>query len=175
MGQSNVIEFVELDIDIQQQHFYRKCLLDINDVLEQIIGTEESGAFVGLVANRLADFFMDAYRASSGHRRYSTTQLANLLVDLKRRIGGDFYIESVCASKIVLRNRRCPFGKEVVGNTAMCNMTAGVFGKIVAESQNYAAVSIDEAIAHGDKQCQITILLDLDENLPPNYKEFFNV
>ena len=70
MGQSNVIEFVELDIDIQQQHFYRKCLLDLNDVLEQIIGTEESGAFVGLVANRLADFFMDAYRASSGHRRY---------------------------------------------------------------------------------------------------------
>ena len=54
-------------------------------------------------------------------------------------------------------------------------MTAGVFGKIVAESQNYAAVSIDEAIAHGDKQCQITILLDIDENLPPNYKEFFNV
>lgn len=175
MDRSNGIEFAELDIDIQQTQFYRKCLLDLNDVLDQVIGTQESGAFIGLVASRLAEFFMEAYRTSSGYCRFSPSQLACLLVDLKRRIGGDFYIESVNLHKIVLRNRCCPFGSEVIGNSTMCNMTSGVFGKIVAQSNNYAAVSIDEAIARGDKQCQISILLQAEDNADGRYKEFFNV
>ena len=168
-------EFANLKVDVDQNRFYRECLLELNDILENVIGAEEGGAFVGLVANRMAEFFISAYREVDGRRHYSANQLASLLVDLKQRIGGEFYIQDVSHKKIVLRNRRCPFGTGVVGNRALCNMTSGVFGKIVAESNNYAAISVDEAIASGDNQCQITILLRPEEQMDGLYKEYYSV
>ena len=50
-----------------------------------------------------------------------------------------------------------------------------VFGKVVAESNQYAAVSVDEAIAEGDAQCKVTILLQAEDNSDGRYKEFFDV
>lgn len=81
----------------------------------------------------------------------------------------------ITGQKIVLRNRKCPFGKGVLGKSSLCSMTAGVFGKIVAQSNQYAAVSVDEAIAKGDEQCRVTILLQAEDNSEGRYKEFFNV
>lgn len=175
MEQKDTGEFINLRLDVDQSRFYRQCLLELNDVLDKVIGSEESAAFVGLVAGRLADFFITAYREAHGRRHYSPAQLARLLIDLKQRIGGDFYLVEITGKKIVLRNRRCPFGKEVKGKNSLCNMTAGVFGKVVAESNNYAAVSVDEAIAGGAEQCQVTILLHPQDNAEGSYKEFFNV
>ncbi|NVK56494.1 MAG: transcriptional regulator [Alteromonadaceae bacterium] len=175
MGQSKDIEFVELNVDIDQQRFYQQCLLELNEVLQSILGKNESAAFISLVSVRIAEFFIKQYHEQSGQRYFSVTQLANLFVDLKRRIGGDFFIEEVDSQKIVLRNNRCPFGDKILGNTALCNMTADVFGKIAVGSNNYAAVSVDEAIARGDPQCKVTILLQPEEQLLDKYKEYYNV
>lgn len=105
MDYKDAVEFTSLQVDVDQRRFYQQCLLDLNEILENVIGAEESSAFVGLVASRLADFFITAYREANGRRHYSPVQLANLLVDLKRRIGGDFYIKEITGRKIVLRNR----------------------------------------------------------------------
>ena len=175
MEQKDTGEFINLRVDVDQTRFYRQCLLELNDVLDKVMGNDESSAFVGLVASRLADFFISAYREANGHRHYSPMQLAYLLIDLKARIGGDFYVSEITGRKIVLRNRKGPFGKGVLGKSSLCSMTAGVFGKIVAQSNQYAAVSVDEAIAKGDEQCKVTILLQAEDNSEGHYKEFFNV
>jgi predicted ArsR family transcriptional regulator len=175
MEQKDTGEFINLRVDVDQTRFYRQCLLELNDVLDKVLGNDESTAFVGLVASRLADFFISAYREAHGRRHYSPMQLAQLLIDLKARIGGDFYLSDITGRKIVLRNRQCPFGNGVLGKNSLCSMTAGVFGKVVAESNQYAAVSIDEAIAKGDAQCKVTILLQVEDNSDGHYREFFDV
>jgi hypothetical protein len=45
----------------------------------------------------------------------SRGQVAEVLVDLKRRIQGDFFVVSEDDEKIVFGNRRCPFEDKVIG------------------------------------------------------------
>ena len=57
MEQKDTEEFINLRVNVDQTRFYRQCLLELNDVLDKVMGSDESTAFVGLVASRLADFF----------------------------------------------------------------------------------------------------------------------
>ena len=82
-----------------------------------------------------------------------------MLVDLKRRIDGGFYIISADREKIVLGNTRCPFGDRVKDRTSLCMMTSNVFGAITAENLGYAKVSLDETIAAGYDGCRVVVYL----------------
>jgi hypothetical protein len=72
-------------------------------------------------------------------------QVADVLVDLKRRIQGEFYVIEKNENKIVLGNRACPFG----GHPSMCMKTSNVFGAIAAEDLGFAKVELRETIAKG--------------------------
>jgi predicted ArsR family transcriptional regulator len=85
--------------------------------------------------------------------------VAEVLVDLKRRIQGDFYVISQDDEKIVLGNRACPFGDLVEGRPSLCMMTSNVFGTIAAENLGYAKVSLEETIATGASGCRVVIYL----------------
>lgn len=50
MEQKDTGEFINLRVDVDQTRFYRQCLLELNDVLDKVLGNDESTAFVGLVA-----------------------------------------------------------------------------------------------------------------------------
>lgn len=89
----------------------------------------------------------------------SREQVAEVLVDLKRRIQGDFYIIEQSDEKIVLGNRACPFEEKVVGRPSMCMMTSNVFGAIAADNVGYAKVELQETIARGDRQCRVVVYL----------------
>jgi predicted ArsR family transcriptional regulator len=82
-----------------------------------------------------------------------------VLVDLKRRIRGDFYVIEEDEEKIVLGNRACPFAEKVLGRPAMCMMTSNVFGVIAAENLGYAKVELQETIANGDAGCRVVVHL----------------
>lgn len=82
-----------------------------------------------------------------------------MLVDLKRRIRGDFYIIDEDDDKIVLGNRACPFAEKVLGRPAMCMMTSNVFGVIAAENNGYAKVVLEETIARGAPGCRVVVHL----------------
>jgi len=82
-----------------------------------------------------------------------------VLVDLKRRIQGDFYTIEETDEKIVLGNRLCPFAEKVVGKPSMCMMTSNVFGDIAAENLGYAKVVLNKTIAQGDHGCVVTVYL----------------
>ena len=77
-------------------------------------------------------------------------QVAAVLVDLKRRIHGDFFIIEEDDEKIVLGNRACPFAEMVAGRPSLCMMTSNVFGFIAADNLGYSKVELQETIARGD-------------------------
>ena len=82
-----------------------------------------------------------------------------MLVDLKRRIEGDFFVIEESEDKIVLGNRRCPFAEKVIGRPSMCMMTSNVFGHIAADNLGYSKVELRETIAEGAPECRVIVYL----------------
>jgi predicted ArsR family transcriptional regulator len=99
------------------------------------------------------------YRQALSVSRLSREQVADVLVDLKARIKGDFHVIEQDDEKIVLGNRACPFAEKVLGRNSMCMMTSNVFGAIAAENLGYAKVELQETIARGDAGCRVVVYL----------------
>jgi predicted ArsR family transcriptional regulator len=89
----------------------------------------------------------------------SRAQVRDVLVDLKRRIQGDFYVIEETEDRIVLGNRACPFAEKVVGRPSMCMMTSNVFGRIAAENLGYGKVELRRTIAEGAPGCVVVVYL----------------
>lgn len=84
-------------------------------------------------------------------------QLTECFVRLKHAIDGDFYPVEITPDRIVLANRRCPFGDAVQRAPALCRMTSSVFGGIAANNAGAATVLLEERIAVGDHQCKVVV------------------
>ena len=99
------------------------------------------------------------YRKALQVSHLSREQVAQVCVDLKRRIRGEFYVIEEDEDKIVFGNTACPFAEKVFGRESMCMMTSNVFGHIAAQNVGYAKVELQETIARGDKGCRVVIYL----------------
>jgi predicted ArsR family transcriptional regulator len=144
---------------LERDVFLRTLLRHLTGALEEVVGIRDAEGFVAVVGQRMGDELGAEYRHALGVERLSRAQLGAVLVDLKRRIQGDFFVIAETAEKIVLGNRRCPFGDMVIGRPSLCMMTSNVFGSIAADSVGYAKVAIERAIARGDAGCLVTIYL----------------
>ena len=174
MDSGQKLHLHQIPISINQSDFYLKTLIELNSVLENFVGESESAAFMNHVAQHLSDLFLNMYQTGTEKTQFTPHQLAEILVDLKRRIGGSFSIIGVTNKHIVLGNTMCPFGNAVLGRPSMCQMTATVFGKIVADSNGYAGIKIDKSIANGDGHCHVKILLEPDNNDTEVLREYFH-
>lgn len=152
--------FADADIHLDADRFMRTIIRDLSGTLQDAIGLEEARGFISLVGARMGDRFNALYRAALDQACLGRAEVALALVDLKRRIGGDFFVVEESDEKIVLGNRACPFGAYVEGRPALCMMTSNVFGRIAAENLGYAKVNIENAIANGDKACRIVVYIN---------------
>jgi predicted ArsR family transcriptional regulator len=134
-------------------------LRELAGTLQEVVGLEEAAGFISVVGQRLGEQINDAYRAALRVENLTRAQVADVLVDLKRRIQGDFYVISADDEKIVLGNRACPFADKVVGRPALCMMTSNVFGSIAADNLGYAKVALEETIAEGGPGCRVVVYL----------------
>jgi predicted ArsR family transcriptional regulator len=148
-----------LDVALDLQGFMRTLLRHLAGTLEEVIGLPEAAGFISVVGQKMADEIGAGYRAALGVPRLSREQVAAVMVDLKRRIQGDFYVIEQDDEKIVLGNRACPFAEKVVGRSSLCMMTSNVFGVLAAESSGYAKVVLEETIARGDAGCRVVVHL----------------
>ena len=149
----------ELSVPLDRDRFLRELIRQLAGVLEEVVGLEETRGFISLVGQAIGDQIGEDYRKALAQPSLAMSQLGEVLVDLKRRIGGDFFIVEADEAKIVLGNRACPFGDHVIGRPSMCMMTSNVFGSIVATNLGYARVEIQEAIARGDPGCRVVVHL----------------
>lgn len=155
----NPKSFQSLPIPLDRDLFMRNMLREVAASLDETLGAERAKQFVGGVGERTGEHLNIYYRAALGTTRLTRAEVAESLVDLKRRIQGDFYITDQTDEKIVLANRACPFGSKVKGQPALCMMTSSVFGTIAAQNLGYGKVELDKTIAQGHPECRVVVYL----------------
>lgn len=149
----------ELAIPLERDVFLRTLLRHLAGTLQKVVGLEEASGLVSVVGQEIGDEINRAYKDALAVSSLTREQVADVLVDLKRRIQGDFYVIEQDDEKIVLGNRACPFAEKVLGRPALCMMTSNVFGSIAADNLGYAKVAIEQAIARGDSGCRVIVYL----------------
>ena len=148
-----------LAIPLERDVFLRTLIRELSGTLQDVVGLEEASGFVSVVGQKVGDQINQDYKAALEVTGMDRGQVADVLVDLKRRIRGDFYIIEEDEERIVLGNRACPFAEKVLGRPAMCMMTSNVFGVIAAENLGYAKVELQQTIAKGDPGCRVVVHL----------------
>jgi predicted ArsR family transcriptional regulator len=147
------------NIPLERDVFLRTLIRELAGTLQDVVGLEEASGFISVVGQRMGSQINNDYRSALNVAKLNRQQVAEVLVDLKRRIQGEFFVIEENEEKIVLGNRVCPFADKVVGRPAMCMMTSNVFGSIAADNLGYAKVVLEETIAQGAAGCRVTVYL----------------
>lgn len=148
-----------LPLTLERDVFLRNLIRELSGTLQEVVGLDEASGFVSVVGQRVGEAINGQYRQALSVERLDREQIAQVLVDLKRRIQGRFYVIEETDEKIVLGNAACPFGEKVLDRPAMCMMTSNVFGVIAAQNLGYAKVSLEQTIAAGAPQCRVVVYL----------------
>lgn len=172
--QSASVDIGTVELPLERDWFVRSLIRELSGLLEDVVGLEEASGFISVVGQKIGAAVDKQYRHALSVDRLDSVQIGEVLVDLKRRIQGDFYIIEQDPDKIVLGNRRCPFAEMVKDRPSLCMMTSNVFGTIAAESNGYAKVSLEETIAQGDGGCRVVVYLNpTDEAKSSDGHEYF--
>lgn len=167
-------ELSSSELPLERDGFVRTLLRHLSGTLQDVVGLDEASGFISVVGQEMGEQIGGMYRAALDVDRLDPDQLAEVLVDLKRRIQGDFYVIEQDEEKIVLGNRRCPFGDKVVGRPALCMMTSNVFGSIASGSSGYAKIELSETIALGASGCRVVVYLQkTPESKRAHGREYF--
>lgn len=166
------IRAAEADLNLEPDVFLRTLLRELAGTLQEVIGVAEASGYISVVGAAVGQQLDATYRKALTVEHLSRQQVAEVLVDLKNRIKGDFYAAEEHEDRVVFASRSCPFGKFDEGRPALCMMTSNVFGYIAAENLGYARVQIDEAIARGDSGCRVTVFLTPSEE-SDDVREYF--
>ncbi|EDQ02915.1 hypothetical protein OIHEL45_20296, partial [Sulfitobacter indolifex HEL-45] len=165
----------DADVDLERDVFLRSLLRELSGTLENVVGLSEASGYISVVGGAIGEQIDSSYRKALAVDRLSKDQVRDVLVDLKRRINGDFYVIEEREDRIVLGNRACPFGKFVEGRPSLCMMTSNVFGSIAAQNLGYARVEIEEAIAQGHPGCRVVVYLRPSDHVEANAREYFRI
>lgn len=152
-----------LHLPLERDVFLRTLIRELSGTLQDVVGIEEASGFISVVGERMGRQMNQDYKSALEVSKLSREQVADVLVDLKRRIQGDFYVIEQNNEKIVFGNRVCPFAEKVLGRPAMCMMTSNVFGTIAANNLGYAKVELQETIAEGASGCRVIVYLNTTE------------
>jgi predicted ArsR family transcriptional regulator len=144
---------------LNRDRFLRSMVQKMAGALEDVVGIDDAFAFISLVGRDLGIELDEEYKARLGVRTLTREEIAEILVDLKRSIEGDFYVVSQDDAQIELGNRVCPFGEQVLGHPSICMMTSTMFGSIAARNTGYAKVELRQTIAEGASGCAIVVHL----------------
>lgn len=157
MSHDNLIPSVSLPLE--RDLFLRTLIRELSGTLQDVVGLEEASGFISVVGQSIGEQLNEQYKTALQLDNLSRTQVREVLIDLKRRIQGDFHLIEEDSEKIVLGNRQCPFAEKITDRPAMCMMTSNVFGVIASENLDYAKVSLEKTIARGDANCRVVIYL----------------
>ena len=152
------------------QAFYGDVVAHLASTLQDVVGLSDAEGFVATVGTRMGRDISDAYQPKE---QASHHHIAKILVDLKRRIGGTFKVDSITPDQIILSNGRCPFGDRVKGRPALCMMTTNVFGTVVSDRNGYAHVDVTDSIAENGSFCRVVVTLNAADIDVATGTEFF--
>ena len=79
--------------------------------LQNILGIDQASEYISVVGEAIGKQLNTQYCQALSVDRLSASQVADVMVDLKHRIEGSFFIIEQTEDRIVLGNRACPFGE----------------------------------------------------------------
>ena len=161
MSQSvtKIASLSDLTVPLDRDVFLRTLIRELSGTLQDVVGLEEASGFISVVGQTMGRQINYDYKAALDVANLSREQVADVLINLKARIQGQFYIIEQTDEKIVFGNQICPFGEKVVGRPSMCMMTSNVFGSVAADNLGYAKVELQETIAQGLAGCRVVVYL----------------
>lgn len=146
-------------VPLNRDLFLRNLIGELAGTLEEVVGLKEASGYISVVGQHIGAQIDRDYKAALSVSTLTREQVAEVLVDLKRRIQGDFHIIEQDDEKIVLGSGVCPFGDKVIGRRSMCMVTSNIFGVIAAENLGYGKVELRETIAQGHERCRVVVYL----------------
>ena len=152
----------DVEIDLHRDLFLRDLLHHLSGTLQDVVGIEQAAGFVSVVGRAIGENINDRYKHAIGVERLSRQQVAEVLVDLKQRIQGNFRVVEEDDDRLVLETTSCPFEDRVIGRPSLCMMTSNVFGTIASDNLGYAKVVLEDTIANGAQGCRVVVYLRED-------------
>ena len=165
------LETVQVPLD--RDLFMRTLIRHLAGTLEEVVGLDEATGFISVVGQQMGEDIGKQYREALGKTHLTQSEVAEVLVDLKQRIQGDFRVIQETSDMLLLRSRSCPFGDKVIGRSSMCMMTSNVFGAIASQSLGYAKVELRETIALGHEGCLIAVYLNPEAGEAAEGREYY--
>lgn len=150
---------VALPVPLDRDIFLSSLIGELAGTLQDAVGREEATRLITAAGQRVGKQINRKYRCALAVTEIPRARLSEVLMDVSRRIHGDFYIVEEDEEKIVLGNPVCPFGAELAGRSAMCMMSCNVLGAIAAENLGYGRVVVEKAIAEGAPACRVVVRL----------------
>jgi predicted ArsR family transcriptional regulator len=166
-------EVAHLAVFLERDIFLRTLLRELSGTLQDVVGLEEASGYISVVGGAIGEQIDQEYRRALAVSRLTREQVADVLVDLKRRIQGNFFVLEETEDRIVFGNTACPFGDRVRDRPSLCMMTSNVFGYIAAQNLGYAAVELDRTIAQGHPDCRVVVHLRPTPDTEPNAREYY--
>ncbi len=80
------------ELALDRDVFMRTLIRELAGTLEHVIGVEDASGYISVVGATVGESIDGAYRKALHVAQLDRGQVAEVLVDLKRRIAGDFYI-----------------------------------------------------------------------------------
>lgn len=164
----------DANLALDRDTFLRQLLRELSGSLQDVVGVDEASGYISVVGAAIGEHIDQQYRQALQVDRLNREQVSDVLVDLKRRIQGDFFVIEETDDRIVFGNRRCPFGEMVLDRPSLCMMTSNVFGYITAQNLGYASVELEETIAEGHAGCRVVVhLRPHDTDTTNSVREYF--
>jgi hypothetical protein len=91
-------------VSLERDVFLRTLIRELAGTLQDVVGLEEASGFISVVGQRMGTQINEDYKAALSVSKLNRSQVADVLVDLKRRIQGEFFIIEETDDKIVLGN-----------------------------------------------------------------------
>ncbi|MBD2570773.1 methanogen output domain 1-containing protein [Anabaena lutea] len=148
-----------INVPLERDVFLRTLIRELSGTLQDVVGLEEAAGFISVVGESMGRQINQDYKSALKVSNLDRQQVVEVLIDLKKRIQGGFYVIEENDEKIVFGNHICPFAEKVIDRPAMCMMTSNVFGAITSDNLGYAKVELQETIAEGADRCKIVVYL----------------
>jgi predicted ArsR family transcriptional regulator len=150
---------------------YAQLLGSLAATLEEVIGEENASGLTARVGNEIGEQLAREYCAKVGHIPGTMAEIAQVIVNFERDLGGHLTIAEMSDTHVVFTAKTCPFSCATNRKPSLCAMVVNMIGRIAADAAGYACVRVERALALGHSDCRV--ILSLVDDQEDDAYEFF--
>jgi len=144
-----------IPVNISEGTFLRRIINDLAANLEK----KDPKSIVNKVGFNVGEHIEELYKGFYGVEKLNLDQFSEVIIDVEKKIGGDFSIVEISKDKVVIKNTKCPFGEGVKKNPNLCYITSNILGVLAAKYFDYGKVCMKKTIATDSDYCDMVVYL----------------